>query len=363
MHAATQTQLPRRAQRAAAAASESSVAATAGALSATSPISILSPDALVRVLEHLGTDLLFVASVDHSFLRACEHCRVWRLVERSRRRSVGSYLRGCHLRLRLELSVVTDPRPSDRVRKDAEYWTNHLSSDPRPTDVEYRRKFLLASDVESFPAVIDLELPLWEFVHQRLAKHGPLMFTDRMRKAWHFDRPSALPAPLLGAKGYKCTLVHSTFVQCLSGRERRRSLFVPGSVLLPFSDLGLVAGESVDDDEAMWIGDDGFAGDLDDDEAQQLKALLADDLRNTTSLVDLDDFDLAPWLNIAYDFVGKRFCLDFEMSSEYLYSFTDEQSVTSLWWLLGHPVSAVALSPQSRRLNAAALARMLRQQA
>jgi len=105
--------------------SESSVTATAGALcSATSPISILSPDALVRVLEHLGTDLLFVASVDHSFLRACEHCRVWRLVERSRRRSVGSYLRGCYLRLRLELSVVTDPRPSDRVRKDAEYWTN-----------------------------------------------------------------------------------------------------------------------------------------------------------------------------------------------------------------------------------------------
>ena len=120
--------------------SESSVAATAGALcSATSPISILSPDALVRVLEHLGTDLLFVASVDHSFLRACEHYRVWRLVERSRRRSVGSYLRGCYLRLRLELSVVTDPRPSDRVRKDAEYWTNYLSSDPRPTDGEYRR--------------------------------------------------------------------------------------------------------------------------------------------------------------------------------------------------------------------------------
>ena len=140
-------------------------------------------------------------------------------------------------------------------------------------------------------------------------------------------------------------------------------MFVPGPVLLTFSDLGLVAGESVDDDDAMWIGDDGFAGDLDGDEAQQLKALLADDLRNTTSLVDLDDFDLAPWLNISYDFVGKRFCLDFGMSSEYSYSFTDEQSVTSLWWLLGHPVSAVALSPQSRRLNAAALARMLRQQA
>ena len=47
MHAARKRKLPRRAQRVAAAASESSVAATAGALcSATSPISILSPDAL-----------------------------------------------------------------------------------------------------------------------------------------------------------------------------------------------------------------------------------------------------------------------------------------------------------------------------
>ena len=338
--------------------------------------------------------VLRVAAVSKRFLRVVQRNPIWIAAERIRLRGHGANLRGCYLRLRIQISIVTD------TSQDFE-----LPYSARPYGA--RRKRLCDTDhEESFESEWKLELPLWNWNERKKVDEYPVE-SLAVARAWagrsyapkpqdpelqfNFPRPTGLPPPILGAMAYKVQLADAALVLCRDGREQRRDLSTHGcgALLLDFDQVNLRAGEAMQYANDYILkprhpNDAGVGLPYEDAWCVRLPHAVSEALNQVRRIGDDwsyeghalsgpsygleadDELSYHIRFNPTYDMLRDNLCVSFGLRCDDAQAnpldYLSDPTKTPMFFsaILGEPLSTTALDPLSRRQQASSLSTWLR---